>query len=133
MKKVLFPILALVLAVGLALPMAAAPVSASNGSYTLYGTIGGQYLVTIDELTGDATEVATFSGTQDSVGAIAFDWNSGTLYGLARTGGTNRPHLATIDVCTGDVTLVGQITYPVILFILPKALPLTPAGQFMSL
>ena len=105
MKKRVISFLMTVLLIAVAIPMAM-PVTASNGSYDLYGIIGGQYLVTVDPVTGDATQVAVLSGPIDSVNAIAFDSNTGTLYGLARTGGNHRPLLATIAVCTGDVTVI---------------------------
>jgi hypothetical protein len=111
MKKVLFTIVALVLAIGLALPMAI-PVAAApppNGSWVLYGTIGGQYLVTIDEMTGDATLVTTLVGDY-SVYRLAFDSTNGVLYGLATMGAAHTPYLVKINIATGNVTPVGQIT-----------------------
>ena len=100
---------ALVLSLGLVF---AGPVGAStsNGN-VLYGIIG-TYLVTIDENTGDAIDVATLSGdTTGLMQDIAFDWQNGVLYGLARTSSTDRtPLLTTIDVCTGEVSIVGTIT-----------------------
>ena len=127
MKKLGAILLVVMLAVGLTLPMAMS-VAASNGSYVLYGIIGGQYLVTIDETTGDTAEVAVLSGSQDSVNAIAFDSNSGTLYGLARAGGNHRPQLATIDVCTGNVTVIGQITLPGETVYFSEGLAVDPSG-----
>ena len=124
-KKVLAIVLAsaLVLSLGLVL---AGPTAAAD--YVLYGTIGGKYLVTVDPTTGDASEVAMLSGPVDSVNPIAFDWNSGKLYGLARAGGNHRPWLAEIDICTGEVTVVGQITLPGRTVYFAEGLAVDPSG-----
>jgi hypothetical protein len=91
-------------------------VSAQCNDLVLYGIIGnpgGQYyLVTVNSGTGHATEVAPLTGEPVySVGAIAFDWNTGVLYGLARAVGANKPKsLVTIDICTGEINIRGDIT-----------------------
>ena len=107
-KKVLAIVLTAVLTLSMGLVLAG-PVGAAAGD-VLYGTVGGKYLVTIDHTTGDATEVAMMSGyTGGGVYAIAFDSNTGTLYGLARDDGSFVPKLATLNVCTGEVTIIGNI------------------------
>jgi len=96
----------------------------------LYGTIGGTYLVTIDHTTGDVDNAGaiTMTGPQDSVNAIAYDSQSGTLYGLARSGGNHLPQLATIDVCTGAVTIIGQIVVPGATVYFAEGIAVNPSG-----
>jgi hypothetical protein len=82
---------------------------------TLYGTIDG-YLVTVDPVTGDATEVAPYDFTGSTVNVVfdlAFDANTGILYGLGRfSDGTpsRTPALVTIDPCNAEVTLIDAVT-----------------------
>ena len=110
-KKALVIIMTTVLSLSMGMGLVfAGPASAADD--VLYGTIGGKYLVTIDHTTGDAAEVAIMNGGIDGVYAIAFDWHTDTLFGLARADGTVVPKLATIDVCTGAVTVIGNIDLP---------------------
>ena len=109
MKKRLF--IGLCIALVLVFATQTINVRASNGGLKLYGTIGS-YLVEVDPDTGDASEVAMLSGPIDSVGPLAFDPNTGILYTIARAGGNHKPRLAKIDRCTGEVTVIGQITLP---------------------
>jgi hypothetical protein len=65
-------------------------------------------LRTIDRTTGLPTTVATLTGTQGaSVAALAFD-ATGVLFGVALLGGPEPASLTTINIATGEVTVLGD-------------------------
>ena len=75
----------------------------------LYAAVGdtkplSNRLVTIDPATGEATQIATITGT-DANEADAFAWVNGTLYAID-VGASS--FLYTIDTSTGQATLVGD-------------------------
>jgi hypothetical protein len=107
---------------------------------TLYGTIGTNpgYLVTVDPVTGDATEVAPFdfTGTTPTVGVVfdlAFDATTGKLYGLGRFANvpspTRTPALVEICPATASVILVGAVTIPGATVWFGEGFAISPDGE----
>jgi hypothetical protein len=81
--------------------------SASNRIY-LAGRGDNGELMSIDRFTGEATTVATLTGsTEDSVAALAFN-SAGVLFGVVLDeGATRTASLVTINKTTGHLTVVG--------------------------
>lgn len=130
-KKVLPLILAVVLTASI-VPLVATPVVATPDE-VLYGIIGDEYLVTIDPVTGDATEVAMLDYWSESISLrrIGFDPNTNELYGLAcyiSSSGLGAPMLTTIDACTGVVTLIGDIDLPGETEYFAESMAIDPSG-----
>lgn len=97
---------------------------------TLYGSRGGssghvENLVTLDTGTGACTPIG--SGSSNNVTGVAFDPDTGILYGV--TGGGSGL-LITIDPTTGAETTVGPIGFGSVssLVIISAAVPALPAG-----
>jgi putative N-acetylmannosamine-6-phosphate epimerase len=125
-KKILGILITLGILVGL-IVSASVPVAAAS-HWVLYGTIGGKYLVTIDETTGDATADVTLISDGYSVGKIAFDPTTETLYGLATYGTSHTPYLAAIDIITGVVNVIAPITLPGHTVYFAEGLAIDPSG-----
>jgi len=73
----------------------------------LFGVLG-DYLVTIDQTTGDATAIAAIPGfSYTFIEGLTFDSDSDTLFGVADS--FTDPKLITINRATGQTTVVGPI------------------------
>jgi len=102
------------------------PVQAQSGSLKLYGIIGS-YLVEVNAATGQATEVAELWGAATTyVGPLAFDPITKKLYSLADR--FSEPKLATIDLCTGEVSVIGPIILNGKLVYFTEGIAINPQG-----
>ncbi len=89
----------------IAFPMA---MEYANGTY--YLLTNDSKLSTIDILTGNITEIATLSGYPYAMSTgLAWDWINEVLY-VCVVDGSNISHLCTVDVSTGVLTYVGEMT-----------------------
>jgi hypothetical protein len=110
---------------------------ALNDSNKLYGLILDKtstktYLVQIDDITGAAANyLELWSSTEPTLnlGALAFDPVNKVLYTLAdRTIIGKDPKLAKIDICTGEVTVIGTIKIEGVPPYFAEGLAVDPSG-----
>lgn len=82
----------------------------------LYVLLGGDadFVYTVDPTTGIPTQGAALSGSpfgtfDAAVSAASFTTDKATFYAVLHKGGTNVPHLATIDLGTGVITDIATL------------------------
>ena len=93
--------------------------------FMLYG-IAGEYLVTIDIQTGDASEVATLTPGYSGFSSMTYEPNLDQL--LAITDAAVEPKLVSIDRCSGNISEVGFVDQisPAVDFKLMESLEYNP-------
>ena len=84
-------------------------INSFSQDHTLYGIIG-DYLAVIDPNTGTATEVAPLTPTFTYINGLTYEPNLDKL--LVVVDWRFNPRLASIDRCSGEVTIIGFIDQP---------------------
>jgi hypothetical protein len=98
-------------AFGIAALVLAAGSSAALGQGRMIAVDSGRILYEIDRTTGNKVVIGAVSANAGTTGGLAYDAVSGTVYLTS----TNNDALYTLDIATGDATLVGLYNEDVVM------------------